>query len=227
MADLKLYADSTWMSPWAFHALVALEEKGLPYELEAVPMPIPPATKAKLVEHAVFGKVPVLVDRRPEGDRWIAESLAISEYLAESFPFPDHPRLFPADLGARARARQILSFCRTTMFGLREDRPTGSVFGRPVDKPLSARGKADADELLRIAAAFINPGSGSKSRPLHSRPKQSLFGDWCIADADFTLLLMRLIANQDPVPQPIVDYALAQWDRKSVRRYLSHMPTMT
>jgi len=214
MADLKLYADSTWMSPWAFHALVALEEKGLSYELEAVPMPIPPATKAKLVEHAVFGKVPVLLHRHAEGDRWIAESLAISEYLAESFPFPDHPRLFPADLGARARARQILSFCRTTMFGLREDRPTASVFGRPVDKPLSARGKADADELLRIAAAFIKPG-------------QSLFGDWCIADADFTLLLMRLIANQDPVPQPIVDYALAQWDRKSVRRYLSHMPTMT
>src|SRR5688572_16679191 len=132
MADLKLFADSTWMSPWSFTALVAIEEKGLPFELEAVAMPIPPAIKTQLVEHAVFGKVPVLVHRRPEGDRWIAESLAIAEYLAEMFPFPGHPRLFPADLGDRARARQILSFCRTSMMGLREDRPTSSVFGRPV-----------------------------------------------------------------------------------------------
>ena len=214
MAELKLFADATWMSPWAFHAIVALEEKDLPYELEAVPMPIPAATRAELVEHAVFGKVPVLQHRRTESDRWIAESLAISEYLAEQFRFPDHPRLFPADLGDRARARQILSFCRTTMMGLREDRPTSSVFGRRVDTPLSARGKADAEELIRIALAFV-------------KPEQSLFGDWCIADADFTLMLMRLIANQDPVPPPVVDYAMAQWDRRSVRRYLSNLPTMT
>ena len=212
MADLKLYADATWMSPWVFHVMVALEEKNLPYALEAVSMPIPAATKATLRERAVMGKVPVLV----HGERWIGESLAISEYLAESFPFPDHPRIFPADLGDRARARQVMSFCRTAMMGLRDDRPTASVFGRPVTTPLSDRGKADADELVRIAGALIK-----------GKPKQALFGDWCIADADFTLMLMRLVANQDPVPQPIVDYALAQWDRKSVRRYISHLPTMT
>ena len=215
MADLKLYADATWVSPWAFHAIVALEEKGLPYELDPVAMPIPPHTKAVLVEKSVFGKVPVLVHRRPEGDRWIADSLAISEYLAEAFPSSQgHPRLFPADLGDRARARAIMAFCRTTMMGLREDRPTSSVFGRPVETPLSARGKADADELIRIATALVAPG-------------RALFGDWCIADADFTLMLMRLVANQDPVPQPLVDYALAQWDRRSVHHYLANLPTAT
>lgn len=215
MADLKLYADATWVSPWAFHALVALEEKGLSYEIEPVPMPIPPETKARLVEHAVFGKVPVLVHHRPEGDRWIADSFAISEYVAEQFPSTQgYPRLFPADLGDRAGARAIMAFCRTTMMGLREDRPTSSVFGRPVETPLTARGKADADELIRIATALVRPG-------------RALFGDWCIADADFTLMLMRLVANQDPVPQPILDYALAQWERRSVQRYLSNLPTMT
>jgi hypothetical protein len=31
MLDLTLYAESEWVSPWVFHAMVALEEKRLPY----------------------------------------------------------------------------------------------------------------------------------------------------------------------------------------------------
>jgi serine/threonine protein kinase len=37
-SDLTLYAESTWMSPWVFHTMVALEEKQLPYRLEVVPL---------------------------------------------------------------------------------------------------------------------------------------------------------------------------------------------
>src|SRR5688500_6259073 len=103
MSDLTLYAESSWMSPWVFHAMVALEEKRLPYKLEVVPLPIPEDTKKELQAKAILGKVPVLV----HGDTWISESLAISEYLAESFPAPEYPRLFPANLAERARARQV------------------------------------------------------------------------------------------------------------------------
>lgn len=207
--DLTLYAESTWQSPWVFHAMVALEEKRLPYKMQVVPLPIPADQKAKLREKSVLGKVPILV----HGDLWISESSAISEYLAERFPFPDHPRLFPEDLGQRARARQVMSMLRTSLMGLREDRPTSSVFGRPITTPLSEKGKADATELVRVAATLIAPGA------------TNLFAEWCIADTDLSLMLMRLIANQDPIPQTLVDYALAQWDRKSVRKYMAHLPT--
>jgi len=207
--DLTLYAESSWMSPWVFHAMIALEEKGLPYKLEVVPMPIPPDRRAQLEARAVIGKVPLLA----HGDLWFTESSAISEYLAEKFPFPDHPRLFPADLGERARARQIMSMSRTGLFALREDRPTSTVFGRPTIRPMSDKGKAEAADLVRIAEALIAKG------------QRHLFAEWCIADADLSLLLMRLIANQDPVPQHVVDYALAQWDRKSVKRFIAHLPT--
>src|SRR5580692_8521453 len=107
MADpmLTLYADSGWISPWVFHALVALEEKRLPYRIETLPLPIPEAQRTALQARGVLGKVPMLV----HDDLWVTESLAISEYLAERFPVPDHPRLFPADLAERARARQIMS----------------------------------------------------------------------------------------------------------------------
>jgi glutathione S-transferase len=202
---LTLYADSGWVSPWVFHAMVALEEKQLPYQLEVVPLPIPADTKATLQAKGVLGKVPMLV----HDELWLTESLAISEYLAERFPAPANPRLFPADLGQRARARQIMSMLRTSMFGLREDRPTSSVFSKPVTTPLSDKGKADAAELVRVASAVI-------------ANQHSMFDEWCIADADLALMLMRLVANQDPVPQPIVDYTRAQWDRPSIRAYLAH-----
>jgi glutathione S-transferase len=209
MAELTLFAESEWVSPWVFHAMVALEEKRLPYRLEVLPLPIPPDKKKKLADKAILGKVPVLV----HDDVWITESLAISEYLAERFPAPQHPRIFPADLVERARARQVMSWLRTSLMALREERPTSTVFGRPTKNPLSEKAKADADELVRIAGHFITPG------------KTTMFDNWCVADADLTLMLMRLVHSQDPVPTHIVEYVLAQWQRSSVRKFLSHIVT--
>jgi glutathione S-transferase len=206
---LTLYADSSWMSPWVFHAMVALEEKQLPYKLEVVPVPMPSATRAQLQPRAILAEPPILV----HGETWIADSLAISEYLAETFPAPDHPRLFHADLGDRARARQIMMFLRTRTFALREARPTSSVLARPNPKAMTDAARADAAELERIALAVVPEG------------KTSLFGAWCIADADLALALMRLIANQDPLDRRLHDYAVAQFDRKSVRRFMAHLPT--
>jgi glutathione S-transferase len=209
MSDLTLYGETGWVSPWVFHAMVALEEKKLSYKLELVPLPIPADKAAELAAKAVIGKVPILV----HGDAWISESLAISEYLAESFPSPAHPRLFPANLVERARARQVMSMLRTSLGALREDRPTSTVFGRPTMRPLTDKGKADAAELVRVASALVKPG------------KQTMFDEWCIADADLALALMRLVANQDPLPQHLIEYTVANWERRGVRRYIAHIPT--
>jgi glutathione S-transferase len=206
---LTLFAESSWMSPWVFHAMVALEEKELPYQLEVVSLPMPPETRAELQRHALLARLPTLV----HGDTWITESLAISEYLAETFPFPDHPRLFPADYGERARSRQVMSFLRTSLFTLREARPTSTVFGRPNPRPLSDRARDEAAELERLALALVPDD------------RTTMFGAWCIADTDLALALMRLIANQDPLDRRLVNYALSQFDRKSAHRFVSHLPT--
>jgi glutathione S-transferase len=207
--DLTLYVDSNWMSPWAFHALVALEEKQLGYTLVATPLPIPEPLRSELEPKAILAKVPLLV----HGELWLTESLAISEYLAETFPTPGHPRLFPADLAERARARQVMSWLRTSLMALRNDRPTSSVFGRPTVRPMTEKGKEDAAELLRVATALVPPKA------------TQMFKDWSIADIDLSLALMRMIASQDHVPENLINYALAQWDRRSVKRYLAHVPT--
>lgn len=206
--ELTLYVDSSFMSPWVFHAFAALEEKQLAYELVATPLPMPEPLKSEATTKGLHSKVPLLV----HGELWLTESLAISEYLAETFPTPGHPRLFPADLGERARARQVMSWLRTSLMALRSDRPTSSVFGRPTVRPMSEKGKEDAAELLRVATALVPPKA------------TQMFKDWSIADIDLSLALMRLVASQDHVPENLIAYALAQWDRRSVKRFLAHVP---
>lgn len=208
--ELTLYADQTWESPWAFHAIVALEELGIPYHLDPIRRPIAKEIGDKLRDRALLAKVPCLV----HGDFWLTESSAISEYLAEAFPPPAHPRLLPADRQERARARQVMSWLRTSLMGLREDRPTSSVFMRPVTTPLSDRAKRDRDELLGVTEKLV------------AGHRKTLFSDWCMADADLALMLMRLVANGDPVPEAVAEYARAQWDRRSILRYLAHIPTV-
>jgi glutathione S-transferase len=203
MADLTLYAESSWTSPWVFHAMVALEEKQLPYRLEVLPWPMAAAKKRELEDLSVIGKVPLLV----HGAVAITESLAISEYLAETFPFPSHPRLFPENLADRARARQIMGYLRTDTFALREERPTSSLLGSPVSTPLSPKAQSAAAELLRIADRVV-------TGPF-------MFAAWNLADADLALALMRLVANADPVPAHLAAYAHRVWARPSIQRFLA------
>lgn len=208
--DLTLYADASWQSPWVFHAMVALEELGLKYKLHTKKLPLSVDERHRLQEHALLGKVPCL----SHGDFWVSESSAISEYLADVFAPPQYPRIMPADPKQRARARQIMSWLRTSLHALREDRPTTSVFQRPVTKPISEKGRHDALELVRVAEQLIGPG------------QTTLFDTWCIADADLALALMRLIANSDTsMTQRLIEYGMAQWGRTSVRKYLAYIPT--
>lgn len=48
-----------------------------------------------------------------------------------------------------------------------------------------------------------------------------LFGSWSIVDAELALMLQRLIQNGDAVSQRLKDYALQQWQRPSVQKWLA------
>jgi glutathione S-transferase len=206
MPELSLYAEESWTSPWVFHAMVALDEKGLRYALETVPIKIPEERKPALRAQAVMAKVPMLV----HGDLAFTESSAISEYLEDAFSPPAHARLLPADPRERARARQVMSFLRTSSFALREQRPTSQFFGasqRAATAALAGGAAAEAAELVRVAEQVV-------------AHETSMFAAWCIADADLALALMRLIAAGDPVPARLAAYVRAQWARPSLRGFL-------
>lgn len=201
MDELTLYVDANYESPWALTAFVSLEEKQLPYTLQ---------TKV-LSKKETFGagygartkKVPAL----KRGEFWLAESMAIAEYLAEAFPFPGNPRLYPENLEERATCREVQLWIRTDFMPVRMERPTTTLwFGRATE-PLTP---AAAESAARLVDAV---------EPLLAHGRPSLFGKWCIADADLAVMLQRLNLNGTTLPPKLKAYAEANWQRPSLAKW--------
>lgn len=203
MPALTLYVDTTFSSPYAMACYVTLVEKGLDFELKTVDLDAGEHRLPAFRDLALTGRVPALV----HDQLVLNESSAIIEYLEEAFPSPQYPSVLPAGMADRARARQVQAWLRSDLLALREDRNTGVIFSAPVDKPLSAAGQQAAERLLRIAGGLID---GSY-----------LFGQrWNIADTELALMLNRLVANGDAVPEDIAQWVRAQWARPSVQQWV-------
>ena len=85
---------------FVWKALIALEERGVPYELRT-PDTGHPEYQAILTEHQPGAQIPVLVD----GDRVVIETNVIVEYIDRTAP--GGPVLLPADPMAALEARQL------------------------------------------------------------------------------------------------------------------------
>jgi glutathione S-transferase len=206
MSDLTLYVDRFWGSPYAMSAFVALREKGLRFEIKEVGLDRKDHLQPEYRDRALTGRVPAL----QHGDYWLSESSAIAEYLAETFPFPQYPRIFPEDLKERGRARQLQAWIRSDLMPLRQERPTSTFFAERAKKPLSPEGEKAAENLLRVANLVIPEG------------QTTLFKAWCIADVDLAIVLQRLNLNGHPLPAKVKAYAEAQWQRPSVKEWMDH-----
>ena len=206
---ITLYIDSNHTSPYAMFAYIGLKEKGLPFEKIQINIRDKHHKVPEYQGLSVTGKIPTLV----HGDFALAESSAILEYLDEQFPAPQYLRLLPGELHQRARARQIQAWLRSALQALRNERPT-TVFFEPakIDTPLSEAAQEDADKLVSVAQGLI------------SDPAGNLFGDWSIVDAELALMLNRLVANGDPVPEKIRQYVAHQWSRPTVQQWVNHQP---
>ena len=206
MDPLILHVDSFWDSPYAFSVFVCLTEKGLRFETREVRLHEREQLSPGFQTKSVTGRVPVL----EHGTFRLSESSAIVEYLEETFPPPEHVSIWPSTRHGRARARQIMAWLRSDLMPIREERPTSTIFYAPSRAPLSPAGEVAAAKLIAAASAFIPEG------------RTSLFGTFTIADVDLALMLQRLIANGDPVPAHLRDFAAAQWERPSVRAFVEH-----
>ena len=206
--SLKLYVDSQFTSPYAISAFVALREKGLDFELETVDLEAGKNKELSYTGKALTGRVPCLV----HNDFMLTESSAITEYLDEMFPAPEHRALYPVLPQKRAVARQIQAWVRSDLGALREERSTYTVFYRRAEQPLSPAAQAAADKLVHLADRVIDG--------------PYLFGRWCIADTDLAIMLSRLVMNGDPVPQKLKDYVAHQWQRESLQDWLKNINLM-
>ena len=201
---LVLYADAELVSPYAMSAFVALHEKNLAFTLRTLDLEAGAQRRPDYREHALTARVPCLV----HDDFWLAESSAIEEYLDESFPAPGHAALYPKGIRDRAAARQVQAWLRSDFMPLRQERSTHTIFVAPTAKPLSGTARKAADKLFHAADRLL----GAES--------PNLFGEWSIADTDLAIMLQRLVANDDGVPDKLARYAKRQWQRPSVQRWV-------
>jgi glutathione S-transferase len=202
--EIVLYGNQGWTSPYVFSAFVALREKGLPFTMKLVSLEKQEHQRPEYRDPSVTGRVPAL----RHGDFWLAESSAIDEYLEEAFPPPRYPRLYPVDPQARARVRMVQALVRSDFMPVRTERSTAQLFLGEKPRKLSRPARDAAERLCRIAAALLPTAEAH------------LAGDFSLADADLSLMLMRLVNAGDPVPAHLAAWARRIWERPSIRTWL-------
>jgi glutathione S-transferase len=160
-------------SSWSFRPWLAMKVAGIAFEETVISLDAP-EFKSRLAPLSGAGKVPVLID----GDTHVWESLAILEYLAETFPaaslWPQHP-------AARAHARAVASEMHAGFASLRRQLPMN--IRRPVlPRPLDADAARD---VARIDAIW------SECRSRFGTGGPFLYGAFGVADAMYAPVVWR------------------------------------
>ncbi|MEI6618745.1 MAG: glutathione S-transferase family protein [Betaproteobacteria bacterium] len=192
---LKLFVGNKNYSSWSMRPWVLMTQAGIAFEEVYVRFDAftpGSAFKQTLAGVTPVGKVPVLQD----GALPVWDTLAIAEYLAESFP---DKALWPADKAARAHARSICAEMHSGFGGLRSQCPMNIEAHLPERGALVWRDqpavRADVQRLVDMWSGLLQAHGG----PL-------LFGAFTVADAYFAPVVMRLKTYGLPVPPHISAY---------------------
>ncbi len=191
MADFTLHIGTRIWSSWSMRPFVALVAAGADFDTVLTPLRSP-STKAAIAALSPSGLVPVLVDHRGGAQVTIWDSLAICEYLAESYP-----RLWPQDPAARAIARSVSAEMHSGFRAMRMAMPMDLFAERP-GEGLDAEG-VEAD-IRRIDAIF------SDCRARFGSGGPYLFGAFSIADAMFAPVASRFRTYRPNLSAPAAAY---------------------
>lgn len=193
---LQLYIGNKNYSSWSMRPWVLLRQAGIPFEEVPVRFDSFDANsqfKRQLQGVSPTGKVPVLVD----GDLTVWDTLAIAEYVAETFP---DKQLWPQDRAARAHARSVVAEMHSGFAQLRSHCPMNIEAHLPEVGALAWR---DRPGLRADVQRLVEMWSGLLAR--HGGPL--LFGaQFTVADAFFAPVCMRLKTYALPVPAEISAY---------------------
>jgi glutathione S-transferase len=194
MSELTLVVGSKNFSSWSLRPYLALAHTGQPFREVLVPLD-EADTAAKIAQYSPSGRVPAL----RHGSIAIWDSLAICEYLAETFP---QARLWPQDTEARAVARAVTAEMHSGFSALRQNM-TMDIRAR---KPGKGRAPGVAEDIARIQALW----NDCRSRFGQGGP--FLFGHFTIADAFYAPVVTRFVTYDvelDAVARAYRDAVLA------------------
>lgn len=209
---LILYIGEKNVSSWSMRAFVAMTEKGLSFEERTISLlrdrgrverrAVSPTGRVPVLHHLTSGQAPLV----------IPDSLAIIEYLEETFPPPDNPALWPRDPRARSQARWLAAAMHSGFAKLRESMSFNLCFlAEPPAPTLEAL--ADAAELLGMWESAL--AEKTEAGPF-------LFGPFGAVDAMFAPAAVRLSAfhvpsRSTPRAAAYIDSVLAH---SSVKRWM-------
>lgn len=210
---LKLFIGNKNYSSWSMRPWVLMHQAGIKFDEIMVRFDSFEANsefKKTLSAKSPTGKVPLLQD----GELFIWDTLAIAEYLAETFP---ERNLWPKDKKQRARARSYCAEMHSSFTALRSNCPMNIEAGLSEIGAIVWRDKpAVQADVARISAMWEEALARSNG-PM-------LFGEFSIADAYFAPVVSRFQTYALPVSSNIAAYmkrvfeldAVAQWKKAAL-----------
>lgn len=183
------------ISSWSLRAALVLELTAEPYT-EILVRLYQPDTRARILEHSPTGKVPLL--KTAEGPIW--DSLAIAEYLAETYP---EAHLWPRGEYARAVARSVCAEMHSGFVALRTHLPMDLCR----DQALTVVPDEAQADIQRICTLWAG------CRAQFGQDGPFLFGHASIADAFYAPVASRLRSYRIELPEVAAAYveSIYQW----------------
>lgn len=197
---MKLLIGNRNYSTWSLRPWLVLQHFEIPFEDEVLQL-AGPGWRENLAARSPTGRVPVLLD----GALVVPETLAIIEYLADSFP---DKAIWPAERKDRAMARAAAAEMHAGFSGLRNHAPMNLRASHP--------GKVDLDavrkDLHRVETLWGDL--------LARTGGPYLFGAFSAADAMFAPLATRLRTYDLPVSDVAGRYVEAIYALPAFQQWL-------
>lgn len=168
-------------SSWSLRAWLALTHFQIPFEEQLIPLD-QPETKQNIQQVSPSGFVPAL---RVDNQFTVWDSLAICEFLAESFPEKD---MWPSHAKTRAWARSISHEMHSGFQALRQNLPMKChLILQEFDSSAAAK------DIERIQILW------SECLKAHHEQGPYLFGNFSIADCMFAPVVLRFRSYAVPL----------------------------
>jgi glutathione S-transferase len=203
MADITIYLGNRNYSSWSLRPWLALKQTGAAFDEEVIPLS-EPTTRSTVLRYSPSGRVPAL--KHNELTVW--DSLAICEYLAETFP---GAKLWPEDKAARAVARAVSAEMHSGFAALRDHLPMNMRSSFP-NRGVTPEVQSD---INRITAIWRD------CRKRFGAEGPFLFGGFTIADAMYAPVVSRFRTYKIELEEEAQAYTDAVWALPALQEWLT------
>jgi glutathione S-transferase len=203
MADITIYLGNRNYSSWSLRPWLALKQTGAAFDEEVIPLS-EPTTRSTILRYSPSGRVPAL----KHNDLTVWDSLAICEYLAETFP---QAKLWPDDKAARAVARAVSGEMHSGFAALRDHLPMNMRSSFP-NRGVTPEVQAD---INRITAIWRD------CRKRFGADGPFLFGGFTIADAMYAPVVSRFRTYKVELEEEAQAYSDAVWALPALQEWLA------